>query len=460
MDLIDLSISAARDGLRSRQFSCHEYVSALLDQAAQRSNLNCFVGLDPDKVLKSARLYDARPDDRMLGGVPIAFKDNIDVRGTATTAGSKALRFNFANADAAVAASLFGAGALFFGKLNMHELAMGITNNNGWLGPCHHPFDARYSPGGSSGGSAAAVAARLVPGAIGTDTGGSVRLPAALCGIVGLRPSAGRYPQAGIAPISHTRDTAGPMARTVRDVSLLDSAITDHREEVPVDIRDLRLGVAPREMWSDLEPEVERVCTEALDFMKQAGATLVEVTFNGLKELNDSAGFPVVLYELIRDLPSYLKACATPLSMAEIAAEICSPDVAHLVRLALDQPVPDSLYAAALASRQNLQAEYRRVFDSNRIDALVFPTTPLTARPIGEDETVEFEGKRVPTFATFIRHTDYGSNAGLPAISIPAGMTRNGMPVGIELDGREGDDRRLLAIAAAIERVLPSTLQQ
>ena len=455
MDLINYSISEARDGLRSRQFSCHEYVTALLDEAEQRSALNCFVSLDPDSLLRSARNYDSHPRDSVLGGIPLAFKDNIDIRGIPTTAGSKALRSNLASDNAPVAAALFNAGALFFGKLNMHELALGITSNNGWLGPCHHPLDQRYSPGGSSGGSAAAVAARLVPGALGTDTGGSVRLPAALCGIVGFRPTAGRYPQAGIVPISHTRDTAGPMARSVRDAAILDAAIASEGESAPVDIRDLRLGVVRREMWNDLEPDVERVCLDALESIKRAGATIVEVTFDDLDTLNEAAGFPVVLYELIRDVPSYLQSHDSPLTMAAIAAEICSPDVAQLVRFALEQPVPENLYVAALDARRKMQAEYQRVFDTNRLDALVFPTTPLTARPIGEDETVEFAGKRVPTFATFIRHTDYGSNAGLPGISIPAGVARNGMPIGIELDGRKGDDRRLLAIAEAIEHVLP-----
>lgn len=455
MDLINYSISEARDGLRSRRFSCHEYATALLDEAERRSALNCFVSLDPDSLLRSAKDYDSRPRDGILGGIPLAFKDNIDIRGIPTTAGSKALRSNLASDNASVAASLFNSGALFFGKLNMHELALGITSNNGWLGPCHHPLDQRYSPGGSSGGSAAAVAAWLVPGALGTDTGGSVRLPAALCGIVGLRPTAGRYPQAGIAPISHTRDTAGPMARSVGDVAILDAAIAGEGESAPVDIGSLRLGVVRREMWNDLEPDVERVCLDALESMKRAGVAIVEVAPDDLKPLNEAAGFPIVLYELIRDLPAYLQSHDSSLTMAAIAAEICSPDVAQLVRLALEQPVPDNLYVAALEARRKLKAAYQRVFETNRLDALVFPTTPLTARPFGEDETVEFAGRRLPAFATFIRHTDYGSNAGLPGISIPAGVARNGMPVGIELDGRGGDDRRLLAIARAIEYVLP-----
>lgn len=458
MNLINLSLVDVRRGLQTRQFSCAEYIGALLDEADRRSALNCFVNIDAACIRREARLFDEQPEaggTGRLAGVPIAFKDNIDVRCVPTTAGTRKLHANVATEHAAVAARLFNDGALFFGKLNMHELALGITSNNGWLGPCHHPFDPGLSPGGSSGGNAAALAAHLVPGAIGTDTGGSVRLPAALCGVVGLRPTAGRYSQAGIVPISHTRDTAGPMARCVEDVALLDAVITGDRDHDAIELSGLRLGLLRHATWEGLERDVQRVCDEALDLLRKAGVVLVDVSVENLEPLNQAAGFPVVLYELIRDLPAYLQSRESALTIQSVIEQIGSPDVAQLMRLAIDDPVPDALYAEALNARRELKEAYRRCFDTHRLDAIILPTSPMTARPLGADETVELEGKQVPTFATFIRHTDYASNAGLPGISVPAGRTGAGLPVGLELDGPAGSDRRLLAVAAAIERVLP-----
>lgn len=456
MNLINLSIVDVRHGLQTKQFSSAEYVSALLEEAGRRSALNCFVNLDTARLLREARLFDDQPKAGPLAGIPIAFKDNIDVRGVATTAGTRKLRANFAAKHAPVASKLFDAGALFFGKLSMHELALGITSNNGWLGPCRHPFDLGLSPGGSSGGNGAALAAGLVPGAIGTDTGGSIRLPAALCGVVGLRPTAGRYPQAGIVPISHTRDTAGPMARCVEDVALLDAVVTgDHAHEA-VELSGLRLGLLRHATWERLERDVQKVCEEALDVLRKAGVILVEVTVENLEPLNAAIGFPVVLYELIRDLPAYLRSRGSALTIQSVIDEIRSPDVAQIMRLAMDNPVPETAYADALTARLKLKEAYRQCFRAHRLDAIILPTSPMTARPIGADETVELEGEQVPTFATFIRHTDYASNAGLPGISLPAGLVEAGLPVGLELDGPEGSDRRLLAIAAAIERMMPS----
>jgi len=456
MNLINLSIVDVRHGLQTKQFSCVEYVGALLEEAVRRSALNCFVNLDAGRLLREARLFDGQPKTGPLAGIPIGFKDNIDVRGVPTTAGTRKLRSNIATEHAPVASRLFDAGALFLGKLNMHELALGITSNNGWLGACRNPFDLELSPGGSSGGNGAALAARLAPGAIGTDTGGSIRLPAALCGVVGLRPTAGRYPQAGIVPVSHTRDTAGPMARCVEDVALLDAVVTGERAHDAVELSGLRLGLLREATWERLERGVQNVCERALDVLRKAGVILVEVTVENLEPLNAAAGFPVVLYELIRDLPAYLRSRESALTIQSVIDEIRSPDVAQIMRLATDNPVQEAVYAEALAARFKLKEAYRQCFHTHRLDAIILPTSPITARPIGADETVELEGEQVPTFATFIRHTDYASNAGLPGISLPAGLVEAGLPVGLELDGPEGSDRRLLAIAAAIERELPS----
>lgn len=458
MNLTELSLIDAQLGLAQRRFSCLEYVDALLDESARQTALNCFIEQDEDRLRDSARVFDANPCEGPLAGVPLALKDNIDVCGVPSSAGNAALRALRPATDAPVAARLFQAGALLAGKANMHELALGITSNNGSFGACRNPYDTSRSPGGSSGGCGAALAARLVPGALGTDTGGSVRLPAALCGVVGFRPSSGRYSQQGIVPISHTRDTAGPMARSVADVALLDQVIVGAAPLPPASslpLAGLRLGILQAANWEPLEAGVQAVCSEALNALTRAGVEVLEVSLDGLQTLNAAIGFPVALYELLEDLPAYLRRGGHAVTLSMVAAAIGSPDVADIVHGVLREPVKKQAYQDALAARLLLQQAYRKCFESYRIDALVFPTAPLTAPLIGDDETVEFQGKRVPIFNAFIRNTDPASNAGIPGISLPAGLAPNGLPVGLELDGPVHSDRRLLSIAAAIEQVLP-----
>ncbi|WP_233827914.1 indoleacetamide hydrolase [Paraburkholderia sp. ZP32-5] len=455
-DLLDLSLLDVRRGLTHKHFSCTEYVEALLHARNAQRALNCFITSNDEALRIAARAYDRRPGAGPLAGIPVALKDNIDVAGLPTTAGTHAMRAHVPGAHAHVAQRLFEAGALFAGKTSMHELALGITTNNGVFGPCRNPWNPARIPGGSSGGSGAAVAARLVPAALGTDTGGSVRLPAALCGVAGLRPTVGRYPQAGIAPISHTRDTAGPIARTIDDLALLDAVLADIANEGPppeLHPRSLRLGVLREQGFARLDPAVREVIEGSLDTLARAGIELVDVYIEGLDTLNDAIGFPVVLYEFVRDLPAYLAAGGSTLTLRDIAAGIGSPDVADIARLAMDDPVSDAVYRGALDARITLQAAYRRAFMDHGIDALVFPTAPLPACPIAND-AVLVDGVSVPVFAAYIQNTDPGSNAGIPGVTLPAGLTRDGLPVGLELDGPADCDRHLLAVARAVERVL------
>jgi mandelamide amidase len=455
-DLIQLSLLDVRRGLTHKHFSCSEYVDALLRARNAQRALNCFITSDDEALRTAARTYDRSPGTGLLAGLPVALKDNIDVAGIPTTAGTHAMRAHVPSVHACVARRLFAAGALFAGKTAMHELALGITTNNGVFGPCRNPWNPARIPGGSSGGSGAAVAARLVPAAIGTDTGGSVRLPAALCGVAGLRPTIGRYPQAGIAPISHTRDTAGPIARTIDDIALLDAVLADMANEGPLPElhpASLRLGVLREQGFATLDPAVREVIESSLEALARAGFELVDVRIGGLDTLNEAIGFPVVLHEFVRDLPAYLAAGGSTLTLRDIAAGIGSPDVADIAQLAMNQPVSEAAYRGALEARTVLQAAYRRAFMDSGVDALVFPTAPLPACPIGND-AVLVDGVSVPVFAAYIRNTDPGSNAGVPGVTLPAGLTRDGLPVGLELDGPADCDRHLLAVARAIERVL------
>lgn len=459
MQAIDLPITALRELLDARLVSSLDLAEACIARTHAQQAVNAWVSFDPQALREQARVADARlaAGERLpLLGIPIALKDNIEALGFPCGAGTASLSGKAPTADAALVSRLKAAGAIIAGKVGMHELAFGATNNNAVTGAVRNPWDHRRIPGGSSGGSGAVVGARLVPGTIGTDTGGSVRVPAALCGVTGFRPTVGRVPGEGLAPISRTRDTAGPLAYTVADCALLDAVMTG--TPLPLDtiaLKGVRLGVPRSPFWSDLEPALQAVAESALEALRKAGAELVDVELPRLSELNANASFPVALYEFVRDMREYLQARQRGVTLEQMIARVGSPDVQGAVGTLLSGGgIPEEVYQAALRARTGLQALYARTFETHRIEALVFPTTPRTAALIGEDETVELCGRQQPTFGTFIRNTDPGSNASLPGVSVPLGLA-HGLPMGLALDGPIHSDRRLLAIAQAVQAVLP-----
>ena len=469
-DLIELTVVEAADALRERACSCREYVEALIARVEAMAGLNAFVSRDWDALLAAARAVDRGAAARgPLAGVPLALKDNIATTTLTTSGATGALAGLVAPRNAPVAEALFEAGALLGAKANMHELAFGITNNNAVTGPARNPWDPLMIPGGSSGGTAVAVAARMMPGGLGTDTGGSVRLPAALCGLAGFRPSVGRYSGAGIIPISHTRDTAGPITRTVADLRLLDAVMAGTgtgtgrpggvgragSDPAPA-LAGLRLGVPRAAFFAELEPEVAAEAGRVLDLLSDLGVVLVEADIPEVSELNAAVGFPIALYEFVRDLPRHLAEDGLALSLEDVLGGIGSPDVRGIVASQLGpEAMPEAAYRTALeVDRPRLQRAYADYFADHAVEAVIFPTSPVSARPIGDDETIELGGERVPTFPTFIRNTDPGSNAGIPGLSLPTGLTSTGLPVGMELDGPVGSDLRLLAVGAAVEEAV------
>lgn len=460
MHAADLTITELRKLLDNREISSLDLVNQFIARTETASALNVYASFDAAALRAQALMADERiaAGERLpLLGIPIALKDNLDAVGFPCAVGTGALRGREPKSDAELVRRLRAAGALISGKANMHELAFGITNNNAVTGAVHNPWDASRIPGGSSGGSGAVVGARLVPAAIGTDTGGSVRVPAALCGVTGFRPTVGRVPGEGIAPISATRDTGGPLARSIGDCALLDSVLTGDPAPLAVaSLKGIRIGVPRSPFWEDLEPGVRTVADGALNLLRHAGAELVDIELPGLGAANAEAGFPIALFEFVRDMRDYLASRERGITLEELIAGVGSPDVMGAVGpLVSGGGIPDSVYQQALLARQRLQSIYRHAFEQHRLEALVFPTTPRTAAPIGEDETVELNGQQQPTFLTFIRNTDPGSNAGLPGVTLPAGLSC-GLPVGLALDGPAGSDRRLLGIATAVEAVLPT----
>src|SRR5438034_1105351 len=285
-EVLELTATEALAALAAGDLLAATYAAILLSRALSLKDLNVLIAQDPDQVLEAARAADKlRARGRRLGplhGLPLLIKDNINTATLPTTAGTPSLIGNRPGANARVVDALLGAGGIVFGKANMHELAFGITSNNAGFGPVRNPYDRSKIPGGSSGGNAAGVAARFAAAGIGSDTGGSTRIPAALCGIVGLRPTIGRYPGTGtlagvreVVPIAHTRDTPGPIARAVADAALLDAVITGAPLVLPrVDLAGLRLGVARRSFFEDLDPGLKKVVDEALRRLEDRGVEI------------------------------------------------------------------------------------------------------------------------------------------------------------------------------------------
>ncbi|MFI7481197.1 amidase family protein [Kocuria sp. M1R5S2] len=459
-------IRTTREELAAGRISHVEHVDALLERLPVAEALGAVISVDADLARALAHALDRRETDGPLTGVPLAVKDVLDVAGFPTTGGTRALGDHVAGRDASAVDRLRAAGAILVLKTNLHELSLGVTSNNGAFGPVHHPVDPLLAAGGSSGGSAVAVAVGLVPAAVAAGPAGSARLPAALCGIVGFRPTLGRYPSSGVLPLAHSRDTVGPMARTVDDVVLLDALLAGEHphgapgarrlevdDEGPGPLHGVRLGV-PELFLRDLEPGVDAVFGAVLRALEAAGAELVEVDVRPARELAAPAGMTIALHEFLPDLESYLAAGAGRRSLAEIRDGIAGPDVRRIWQLAEVFRAADDEYRAAQEERAMARRLYSAALAAQGVTALVQPTAPLTARPLGEDETVELNGRRVPTYETFTRHCDLAGFLGTPGVSIPAGHTAEGLPVGLELGGGPGSDAVVLDLARTVEALL------
>jgi len=430
-------------------------VQLALERAEQFKNLGAMLYLDEEGSLARAKALDG---SGILSGLPIVVKDNTHVAGMPNTAGTAALRNFIPAKNNSSVQRLVDAGAVIIGKSNMHELAFGVTSNNATFVPVRNFHNPERIAGGSSGGTAVAVAAGIVEMGLGTDTGGSSRIPAALNGVVGFRPSQGRYPAGGVTPISSTRDTVGPIANNVTNTALLDCVITNCATKLKaVDLNGLRLGVPRRYFYENLSTDVESVTKATLAKLVAAGVTLVEVEMPGLEAANNGAGFAVALYEFMQEFPDYLQTNSTDVTLAEVVEQMVSADVKATVLSQMgEEAIPESAYREAIDRfRPELMAIYETAFKTYDVAAMILPTAPVTATPLKtSDETILLNGVESPTFLTLIRNTDPTSNADLPSLTVPSGVDSEGLPIGIMLDGPKNSDRQLFNIGLAIESLL------
>lgn len=466
--MIDFTIDEAAAAFRDGRLSSLQLVQACLERVETGKSLNIFVTLDAEGALQAAKDADearlAGDPLKPLSGIPIVIKDNIHSAGLRCTAGSPAFADFVPVDDAPTVQRLRAAGAIILGKTNMHELAFGATGYNSAFNTgsgvgVRNPYDAERIAGGSSSGSAAALGARMALGALGTDTGGSMRIPPALNGCASLRPSIDRYSSEGVIPIARSRDTVGPMALSMTDVALLDALITDEDALPPVRLDELRLGI-PGEFWQNLDDDTRELAEAAKDKLRAHGVTLVSLDETGLMALNEPVGFPVVVHEAYDSMTAYLRENGHGFSIEQMAQKIQSPDVRWIYEnWVLPRKFPDAsgqlvdvalLYQAAQnGGRDALRSRYQELFEGHGLDALMFPTTAIVA-PLANDEIYKEEN-----FRLLIQNTEPMASAGLPGIQLPIGLgKRSGLPVGMELDGPARSDRRLLAIGIALESVL------
>jgi indoleacetamide hydrolase len=457
-ELTSLSATEALRGMRGGDFTAESYAAALIARAARFASLNAFVALPTDSILEAARAADKkRAAGQPLGpmhGLPIPVKDSVNTVALPTTNGTRALRNFRPKSDAAVLRPLFAAGAILMGKTNLHEMSCGWTSNNSFSGPVLNPYDRTRTPGGSSGGSAAAVAARIAPLAIGEDTYGSIRVPAAFCGLAGLRPTFERYSDAGVFPLSsHKFDQVGPLARSVEDLALFDSVQTG--VEAPLTARPLRgarIGLSPQAQRAGVDAECGRIFDAAIARLRHAGASIVHAELPPIVLTASDVERTILGFELLNGVREFLQNEGTGVSLEELVSQ-ASPNLAGLLAGSRD-PGPWSEYGKALQQMQQIRAAQREYYRAHRLDALAFLPTFMPAFPQGDPATVTIDGRAVELFTAIGHNIAPGSLGGLSCLVLPAGMTRSGLPVGIEFDALPGADRQLLALGLSVEKAL------
>jgi indoleacetamide hydrolase len=457
----ELGVAAAAAAIRNGDISSESYTAALLQRAQTYSDLNAFITIDEAAVLAAARDADrarAAGSAAPLLGVPLAVKDSYLTRGLRTTLGIGSLGSFVPTKDANIVSAIRDAGGVIFGKNNLVEMSYGLTGNNTHYGQVKNPHGRDHISGGSSSGAGASVAAQIVPAALGGDTVGSIRVPASLCGVVGFKPTTGRWSRDGVAPISHTLDTTGVLARSVEDCALIDHIVTRDGESTPrsqFELRGVRLAYAPRQYLDLVDPKIEVHFKDVVRRLREAGAAIVEVDLGeDFSSIAATTTWNIFFHETMKAVSEFLRRHDVPTSFDEIYGGL-KPDLkaiwGQMVLPTGPGYISSEVYEAALSvHRTEVQRRFYEAFRHSGAEALLFPTTPCTA-PLIEHQSKFTIADQEVTYLILAKQTVPASGAGLPGISIPTGLSGNGLPIGLEIDGEHGRDRRLLDIARRVE---------
>ncbi len=441
--------------LRKREMSCTELVERAITRIREQEELRAFITITETQARAEAEERDAEfakgVDRGPFHGIPVAFKDLFYTKGVKTTAGSRLFENFVPDFDATVVERLHAAGAVSLGKTNLHELAFGITSRNPHYGPVRNPVDRARLAGGSSGGSAAAIAAQIVPVALGTDTGGSIRIPASYCGVVGIKPTYGRVSRRGILPLAFSLDHAGPLGACVEDCALAMNAIAgddpldescspaaapDFNLPVLPHLKELRVGMPKNFFFDRLDGEVEAAVRKSILAMEQQGASIIEIAVPDFDEIN--------LASRVVQLGEFAS-----LHTNSRDSSLFGSDVWSLLEQA--RMVAAHEYVNAQRLRTLFCGEMNTVWQN--VDVLVSATTPIAAPPIEAEKIVLGRIEETIRMATtrLVRGINY---LGEPALSMPCGKTTNGMPIGLQLIGAPFSEPRLLQLAKTLERIL------
>ncbi|HTB16660.1 MAG TPA: amidase [Bryobacteraceae bacterium] len=431
-----MTIAEAAQALRARRISSLELTQQCLDQIAKLNPvLNAFITVTGDSALARAEELDrelAQGVDRgPLHGIPIAHKDLMWTKGVRTTSGSKIFADFVPDHDAAVVAKLADAGAVMVGKAGLHELAYGITSDNPHFGTIRNPRKPEHSPGGSSGGSGVAVATGMAFMATGTDTGGSIRVPASFCGVAGLKPTYGLINRSGVQPLGLSLDHVGPLARTVGDIRLSLNVMSDpaSRKPGPAALREIRVGLPENFYFDALMPEVKAAVRDAAGRAEKLGARVIPVRVPDIEALN-TTGLVILLSEAAALHQSHLH------RRGDFGADV-------LALLDQGSLVPAADYVNAQRQRKVLLAEFHKLFQG--IDCLFTPATPITAPRIGQTE-ITLDGAKYDTRMLTTRFARGINVLGFPALSIPCGESPDGLPIGLQMIARPWEENLLLAL--------------
>ncbi|GIN22037.1 amidase [Siminovitchia fordii] len=453
--MLNFDITTLHNEYKNRTISPVEVLEWLYARIDRFSGLNAYVTVCKEEALQQAKkaeeLFKKETDHNILLGIPIGLKDLIHTKGIRTTMGSGAYKDFIPTEDAEVVKKIKATGSVLVGKQNTHELAYGTTGDDSFFGPMKNPYNTNKIAGGSSGGSASATAANLCWASLGTDTSGSVRIPSALCGVVGMKPTQGKINNSGIQPLSWSMDTVGPITRTVLDNAIIFDAISGllgssqsvsrKLKEYPLrSLNDKKLGIPTSYFYENVDVEVKRKVMDAIKVFESLGATILEVDLD-IPEMDQA----MEISSAIDRAEAYL----IHQSIANDYNNLLGNETRRRILHGAEYRAYEHILAKQLKSK--LTAKYKQAFDT--VDAIITPTVPILSTDVGAD-TVIIDGSTQSVRSALMRFTFFANYIGIPGMTMPCGKAENGLPIGVQLLGHWDHEEVLYLIAYELETAL------